>query len=498
MSVVTKELSPGLHLHREEETGNQIVYSIDNTSSDLSWRFTLDFTASQNFQLLKPTSSATSKVSFVDRKNVRRIVVPSHSTLEVARLRVVKPTLESSLKVSYAWEECAPLDTKLHFADFGTAVTKREALSTDVDLLTTRTDSKDGHTKFVYKIKSQRRESLKVILDFSESRNLVVVNKKTFFSLRSSKKNNQKDDAQPLVKEIRVTKGTTRVAKLRTVKPKQGWVLNHNVTFEMKELHTALTNEQKMMSPQEKNNNKHQISEQTMVPTCTRTPMLAPAPAPTSATEHQPRAPTAQLPSRPTLRRISISKKRTARSSAGFESGLLVPMKQTLVSVDGSTCNDNNNNNNIMTDVELLQCCPPMDQLLETNALVKEEEKKWTAQPQQQPSCRMSWLDAEIYQHVNGDEKKVTSTHTPIAPITTTNGSTNGSTNGNSGEVKAMLESLHLVQYYEAFVREDFDNMSLLQTLANDDKNDFRQALKVLDVEKIGEREKILRFVLSL
>ena len=159
MSVVTKELSPGLHLHREEETGNQIVYSIDNTSSDLSWRFTLDFTASQNFQLLKPTSSATSKVSFVDRKNVRRIVVPSHSTLEVARLRVVKPTLESSLKVSYAWEECAPLDTKLHFADFGTAVTKREALSTDVDLLTTRTDSKDGHTKFVYKIKSQRRES---------------------------------------------------------------------------------------------------------------------------------------------------------------------------------------------------------------------------------------------------------------------------------------------------------------------------------------------------
>ena len=61
------------------------------------------------------------------------------------------------------------------FATFGKPVHKKEALSTDVDLLTTRTDLKDGHTKFVYRIKSRRRESLKIILDFTGSTNLAGI-----------------------------------------------------------------------------------------------------------------------------------------------------------------------------------------------------------------------------------------------------------------------------------------------------------------------------------
>lgn len=39
-----------------------------------------------------------------------------------------------------------------------------------------------------------------------------------------------------MICEVRVCKGTTRVAKLRTVQARQGWALNHNVTFEVRDL----------------------------------------------------------------------------------------------------------------------------------------------------------------------------------------------------------------------------------------------------------------------
>ena len=138
-----KLLAPGTTLLRHEDD-NSIVYTVDNRGSDVRWQFTLDFRESSNFFLL-PVAAAN--VASNDTGLHRRIVVPSHGSLEVARLSVVNPKLESSLKVHYGWEE-QPGDHSDDFVDYATTKTKREALSTDVYLLTSRTDQKDGHSKF--------------------------------------------------------------------------------------------------------------------------------------------------------------------------------------------------------------------------------------------------------------------------------------------------------------------------------------------------------------
>ena len=49
-----KQLSPGTTLVRHEDTEtNAVVYTVNNSASDVRWRFTLDFRTSKNFTLLK-------------------------------------------------------------------------------------------------------------------------------------------------------------------------------------------------------------------------------------------------------------------------------------------------------------------------------------------------------------------------------------------------------------------------------------------------------------
>merc|ERR1712166_276745 len=112
--------------------------------------------------------------------------------------------------------------------------------------------------------------------------------------VRSSSSSSKDGAKNALVKEMRVTKGTTRVAKLRTTMPRQGWALNHNVTFEMKELRAPLV----------RSTSAHATNQQTAEKTATPTPETT----------------RGMLPARPKMRRISVCA--VARNS-GFESGVL-------------------------------------------------------------------------------------------------------------------------------------------------------------------------------
>jgi len=265
----------------------------------------LDFRESSNFFLL-PVAAAN--VASNDTGLHRRIVVPSHGCLEVARLSVVNPKLESCLKVHYGWEE-QPGDHSDDFVDYATTKTKREALSTDVDLLTSRTDQKDGHSKFVYRIESKRRESLKVILDFTGSENLAFVNSGVHNRLARFIMGNQTRKgtgaASDLITQVRVTKVTTRVAKLKTVVPRQGWALNHNVTFETQQLCNDLTKPTATHNETKSNDGAVQALA---------TSAATPTPPNTAINTKS------QLPPRMPQRRISSMQH---RSSAGFERGLL-------------------------------------------------------------------------------------------------------------------------------------------------------------------------------
>ena len=56
------------------------------------------------------------------------------------------------------------------FPEVGQPRRKRELLALGVHLVTTRVDTKDGHTSFVYVIENTRRKSLSVTLDFAGSK----------------------------------------------------------------------------------------------------------------------------------------------------------------------------------------------------------------------------------------------------------------------------------------------------------------------------------------
>jgi len=459
-----KQLSPGTTLVRHEDTEtNAVVYTVNNSASDVRWRFTLDFRTSKNFTLLKNATTA----HMTTRNNVRRIIVAAGTTLEVARLTVTNLTLESSLQLSYAWEEQPPLenadDDQAAFATFGKPVHKKEALSTDVDLLTTRTDLKDGHTKFVYRIKSRRRESLKIILDFTGSTNLAICSTGLHNRLKNfvrSSSSSSKDGAKnALVKEMRVTKGTTRVAKLRTTMPRQGWALNHNVTFEMKELRAPLVRSTSAPATNQ------QTAEKTATPT--------------------PETTRGMLPARPKMRRISVCA--VARNS-GFESGVLPPFTPPMTPLAISKKNSKK------VSFQL------MDSVCENNKV------DTTMQTQQdKPSVsRMSWLDADIFQMINGNDTPIESTvennttqatslrHFHRKPLTKL-----AIQEEDDDNVKEMLVKLKLDVYYQLFVDEAFDSIALLHTLAMDSKTEFRTTMKDLGIEKAGHREQILRHVIA-
>ena len=472
----TKNLAPGTTLLRHEDnTDNSIVYTVDNRGSDTRWQFTLDFRESSNFFLL-PVAAAN--VTSNDNGLLRRIVVPSHGCLEVARLSVVNPKLESSLKVHYGWEEQPPTalgDHKEAFVDYATTKTKREALSTDVDLLTSRTDQKDGHSKFVYRIESKRRESLKVVLDFTGSENLAFVNSGVQNRLARFIMGNQTRQstgaASDLITQVRVTKGTTRVAKLKTVVPRQGWALNHNVTFEMQQLCNDLTK-----PTATHNETKNDDGAGKALATTAATP-----PLPNTAINTK-----SQLPQRMPQRRISLQH----RSSAGFERGILAAASPTLTTNEKTVTFDD-------TTIETKVDTPALDTpALDTvnDILVPTTTETTPATPGvvSTPS-RMSWLDAEIFQHVNGtmEETKESVGRQSLEPFA-------ADPNMLENKVYQLLLGMQLHEmYYSDFESEAFNSIELLLSLAQDDKSDFRTALKEIGISKAGHREQILQGVLA-
>ena len=471
----TKILAPGTTLLRHEDnTDNSIVYTVDNRGSDTRWQFTLDFRESSNFFLL-PVAAAN--VTSNDNGLLRRIVVPSHGCLEVARLSVVNPKLESSLKVHYGWEEQPPTalgDHKEAFVDYATTKTKREALSTDVDLLTSRTDQKDGHSKFVYRIESKRRESLKVILDFTGSENLAFVNSGVHNRLARFIMGNQTRQstgaASDLITQVRVTKGTTRVAKLKTVVPRQGWALNHNVTFEMQQLCNDLTK-----PTATHNETKSDDGAGKALATTAATP-----PLPNTAINTK-----SQLPQRMPQRRISLQH----RSSAGFERGILAAASPTLTTNEKTVTFDD-------TTIETKVDTPALDTpALDTvnDILVPTTTETAATTPVVSTPSRMSWLDAEIFQHVNGtmEETKESVGRQSLEPFA-------ADPNMLENKVYQLLLGMQLHEmYYSDFESEAFNSIELLLSLAQDDKSDFRTALKEIGISKAGHREQILQGVLA-
>jgi len=494
-SPITKQLAPGVTLIRTEDVNEScIVYTVNNTASTIRWCFTFDFRESTNFYLRPIAKPFASTTKDTHKGLLRRTIVEPNTTLEVARLTVVNPKLKSSIQVHYGWEEKQQSSTPNNFTDFGTTQIKTEALASDVDLITARTDLKDGHSKFVYRIKSKRRESLKVILDFAGSKNLALVStgvhnrlSRFIFSSKNGKSGKSKNSTL-LKKEVRVTRGTTRVAKLRTVVPRQGWALNHNVTFEIKTLVNDLTkptHTEEIVASDSKNALQH----------CASAP-------PSTAVQTR-----SQLPKRRPVRRISMT-----RASAGFERGLLIPppvAKNTsaLMSVDTSV---DIKDTDLLTEMRP----PPVVPVVGTHPA---------------PS-RMSWLDAEIFQHVNGSDgsetvvpnsKSVTFARDSM-DINTSEESVENVDDDNDGRCSAvpfvqpptslvaahaasnnqvyqMLESISLQElYYTRFESEAFHGIQLLMALANDSKIDFRSTLKEIGVDKAGHREQILQAVLAM
>ena len=438
-----------------EDCNAAVVYTVDN-KSDISWIFNLDYRESKNFRLEKSSGM------------FRRIIVPSQMTMEVSRLNVINPKLESSLKLHYSWEELTKSSDDIvdgdlgDLANFGKPVIKREALSNDVDLLTTRTDNpKNGHSKFVYRIDSRRRDSLKVILDFTGSSNLSLVNTSVHSKLASfifgKKKTNSKEkneaDKASMICEVRVCKGTTRVAKLRTVQARQGWALNHNVTFEVRDLNPEtmkIKKKEKKMIDARGSNTKSKLPAR-----------------------------------RPTLRRISATQH--TRSSAGFELGILPPMTTTL----------------IQTPPGLTTKIPANAESVVVNEK-KSDERPSSAIPSSSANdaTRMTWLDDEIFAFVNDvDSSDVDSSEAALIA-----GNFQSSTEPSSSAsaavprmhtVEELLRKLNLDNdYFQLFVMEDFDDMVVLQGLAQS-ASEFRNIMKEIGVTKAGQREKILQAVLA-
>ena len=498
-SPITKQLAPGVTLSRTEDVHEScIVYTVNNMASTVRWCFTFDFRESTNFYLRPIATPFESTTKDTHKGLLRRTIVEPNTTLEVARLTVVNPKLKSNLQVHYGWEERQQSSsTPNKFTDFGTTQIKTEALASDVDLITARTDLKDGHSKFVYRIKSKRRESLKVILDFAGSKNLALVNtgvhnrlSRFIFSSKKSKSTHSSSTA--LLKEVRVTRGTTRVAKLRTVVPRQGWALNHNVTFEMK----TLVNDLNVTQPTHPGES---AATDTNVNNALQHCASAP---PSNATSVHTRS---QLPKRrpEQLRRISMT-----RASAGFERGLLMP--QTPATIHPVETKDTN----LLTDMLRAPSAVPVVPVVGTHPA---------------PS-RMSWLDAEIFQHVNGSEETVVPNSKRVTfardsmDTDTSEESVEGGEDNNDGrcsvvpfvqpptslvaahaaaasnnQVYQMLETIHLHElYYTRFETEAFHGIQLLMALANDSKIEFRSALKEIGVDKAGHREQILQAVLAM
>jgi len=105
---------------------------------------------------------------------------------------------------------------------------------------------------------------------------------------------------------------------------------------------------------------------------------------------------------------------------------------------------------------------------------------------------RMSWLDAEIFQHVNGGTEEIQERvgQQSLEPFA-------ADPNMFENKVYQLLLGMQLHEmYYSDFESEAFNSMELLLSLAQD-KSDFRTAMKEIGIDKAGHREQILQAVLA-
>ena len=169
------------------------------------------------------------------------------------------------------------------------------------------------------------------------------------------------------------------------------------------------------------------------------------------------------------------------RSSAGFERGLLPAasptwtMNEKNATVDDATTNT-----------------PALDTVNDILAPTTTETTAATPGVVSTPS-RMSWLDAEIFQHVNGGTEEIQESvgQQSLEPFA-------ADPNMLENKVYQLLLGMQLHEmYYSDFESEAFNSIELLLSLAQDDKSDFRTALKEIGISKAGHREQILQGVIA-
>eukprot|EP00946_MAST-07B_sp_MAST-7B-sp1_P002218 g2218.t1 len=499
--TLRKEISPGMFLTRREDARDDfaVVYQLAN-DGDKHVYFTMDFWGSKNFRLLPLEGGARSenkrtKAHSTRAGLLRKVVVAPRSSMEVARLKVVRADLPSNLKVHYVWE-ASDDNSGLPPPAEGKPRRARELIADKVHLVTTRTDTKDGHTKFVYAIESTRRESIQITLDFSESENLEMRAGKRSFLARvfGGKKSANKNQLPALVKTLQLpakTKAKT-VATVRTVEPRKGWTLKHKISVGIRELvRHPLSDEA------EENQEQAQISTEANCPVRQEEDVLQPEKAPTAAT----------LPRN--TRRESVMQ---IRSSHGFQSGFL---ESRPLPVPSATDPDQNgwsgkNDKRMSLRDSLSAARNSLSMLFD---FVKPatgsggKPLRPEALPQHEPSpppYRMSWLNAEPAGAGGIDDDDGISL-LAITEDCSAEGSNNDPSRISSTTAAAshsnlfeLLSSLDLTCYHSKFVEQAMEDLALLRGLAEDSKGDFRQALKEdVGIEKFGHREAILRTVLS-
>jgi hypothetical protein len=512
--TMRKEISPGMFLTRKEDARDEyaVVYTLRN-DTDAAVYFTMDFWGSKNFRLLPRDANGEEMKKKKKKKKkpykrradlLRKVVVRAREFVEVARLKVDHEMLPSHLKVHYIWEASDATDPEMP-PEVGKARTHREMIAHDVHLVTTRTDTKDGHTTFVYAIDSTaRRDSLKLTLDFSESENLALrVPKKGFFARVLGGKAKSPSQVPSLVKSLHLPAKTKvkKVATVRTVVPRKGWSLRHKISVEIRELvRRPLSDvgeeEEDSFTPagEEKRDCEHDSTD-----TAPRQEELLLEPE---------KATTTARPAKKSTRRESVMQ---IRSSHGFQDGFLkppaTPTPKAAAAADpdlngwiGSNSPSTGKRESLRGSFSstarnslslLLDFVKPVvtggGKMLRPESLPPHEPTP--------PPYRMSWLSAEDM----GDAPADTGGTSLLSIMEEAEAEKKeGQGDVPHANLFELLSSLDLACHHASFVQQAMEDLNLLKELATDSKADFRNALKEdVRIEKFGHREAILRAVLS-
>jgi hypothetical protein len=551
--TLRKEISSGLFLTRTEKKDAEdeyaVVYTLTNDNTHAVF-FTMDFWGSQNFRLLpqaegeaataapggsfgarkrpekagkaKKAKKKTYKKTYKTRRAdlLRKVVVAPQSRGEVARLKVDHALLPSHLKVHYVWEAASgAADPEEMPPEVGEARTHREMIAHGVHLVTTRTDRKDGHTKFVYAIDAaERRDSLQLTLDFSESENLALRADKRGFLARvfggKGKGGGSSNQVPTLVKTLHLPAKTKlkKVATVRTVEPRKGWSLQHKISVEYRELVAR-----QPLSAEEKEQEHASTAAAPVSTPQQQEPLLEP-----EKTTAEAARPAAKSTRRESVLRI--------RSSHGFQDGFLKPPATPPARASGLTngwTGTNGAGNSSSTGSRKRPsrrgsfssaARNSLSMLLDFIKPAVEGDGKTLrpdAIPQHEPTpppYRMSWLSAE--DEMGGTAGASDGGVSLLAIMEELASEESGAEAGGEEEEEGknkdgkketshanlfeLLSSLDLACHHASFVQQAMEDLTLLKGLATDSKADFRAALKEdVRVEKFGHREAILRAVLS-